>query len=105
MWLYIFFGQYENSVKIFDLNYQNLVKEVNILNKKSKGFICIDYTISLEFIYDQDDDGSIYLIDIMSDYLKPCIIHEFKKFLPSENNSLGEKDKGKIMQINNSFYL
>ena len=41
----------------------------------------------------------------MSDYLKPCIIHEFKKFLPSENNSLGEKDKGKIMQINNSFYL
>ena len=99
------FGQYENSVKIFDLNYQNLVKEVNILNKKSKGFICVDYTISLECIYVQDDDGSIYFIDIMSDYLKPCIIQEFKKFLPCDNNSLGEKDKGKIIQINNSYYL
>ena len=99
------FGQYENSVKIFDLNYQNLVKEVSILNKKSKGFVCVDYTISLECIYVQDDDGSIYFIDIMSDYLKPCIIQEFTKFLPCDNNSLGEKDKGKIIQINNSYYL
>ena len=99
------FCQYEKSVKICDLNYQNLVKEENILDKKRKGFICIDYTISLECIYAQDDDGTIYFIDIISDYLKPYIIQEFKKFLPNDNNSLGEKDKGKIIQIKNSYYL
>ena len=100
------FGQYEKGIKICDLNYQNIVKEVNILNsKKSKGFICIDYTISLECIYVQDDDGSIYFIDIINDYLKPCIIQEFPKFLKNEKNSLGEKDKGKIVQIKNSYYL
>ena len=98
------FGQYDKNVKICDLNYQNIVKEVNLL-KKSKGFICIDYTISLEYIYAQDDDGTIYFIDIISDYLKPYIVQEFKKFLPCDNNSLGEKDKGKIIQIKNSYYL
>ena len=99
------FGQYEKGIKICDLNYHNLVKEVNILNKKSKGFICIDYTISLEYIYAQDDDGTIYFIDIITDYMKPNIIQEFPKFLSNEKNSLDEKDKGKIINIKNSFYL
>lgn len=100
------FGQYEKNIKICDLNYQNLVKEVNVLtNKKSKGFICIDYTISLEYIYAQDDDGTIYFIDIINDYLKPYVVQEFKKFIPDEKNSLGEKNKGKIIQVKNSFYL
>ena len=98
------FGQYDKSVKICDLNYQNIVKEVNLI-KKGKGFVCIDYTISLEYIYAQDDDGTIYFIDIVSDYLKPYIVQEFKKFLPCDNNSIGEKDKGKIIQIKNSYYL
>ena len=99
------FGQYEKGIKITDLNYQNLVKEANILNKKSKGFVWIDYTISLEYIYAQDDDGSIYFIDIINDYLNPVIVQEFPKFLPNEKNSLDERDKGKIIQIKNSFYL
>ena len=99
------FGQYEKGIKITDLNYQNLIKEANILNKKRKGFVWIDYTISLEYIYAQDDDGSIYFIDIIQDYQNPFIVKEFPKFLPNENNSLGEKDKGKIIQIKNSFYL
>ena len=100
------FGQNEKNAIICDVNYQNMVKEVNILtNKKSKGLICIDYTISLEYIYAQGDDGSIYFIDIINDYLNPCVVEEFPKFLPDEKNSLGEKDKGKIIQINNSFYL
>ena len=68
------FGQYEKSIKICDLNYQNLVKEVDIFkNKKSKGFIWVDYTISLECVYLQDDNGSIYFIDIISDYSNPYI--------------------------------
>jgi hypothetical protein len=75
---------------------------VNILNKKSKGFICIDYTISLEYIYAQDGDGTI---DIITDYMKPNIIQEFPKFLSNDKNSLDEKDKGKIINIKNSFYL
>jgi len=99
------FGQYEKGIKITDLNYQNLIKEANILNKKSRGFVWIDYTISLEYIYAQDDDGSIYFIDIINDYQNPFIVQEFPKFLPNETNSLGEKDKGKIIQIKNSFYL
>ena len=100
------FGQYEKNIKICDLNYQNLIKEIDIFKgKKSKGFICVDYTISLEYVYAQDDNGSIYFIDIISDYSNPFIIQEFPKFLPNENNSLGEKDKGKIIQIKNSFYL
>ena len=100
------FGQYEKTIKICDLNYQNLLKEIDIFKgKKSKGFICVDYTISLEYVYVQDDNGSIYFIDIISDYSNPYIIHEFPKFLTNENNSLGEKDKGKIIQIKNSFYL
>ena len=98
------FGQYEKSIKICDLNYQNIVKEVTLL-KKSKGFICIDYTISLECIYAQDDDGTIYFIDIISNYLQPYIIKEFKNFLPCDNNSLGERDKGKIVQIFSNYYL
>ena len=97
--------EYGKSVKICDLNSQNLVKEVAILAGKSKGLICIDYTISLDMIYGQDDDGSIYFIDLKNDLLRPYIIKEFTKFLPNEKNSLGEKDKGKIIQINNSFYL
>ena len=102
----ITFGQYEKTIKICDLNYQNLLKEIDIFKgKKSKGFICVDYTISLEYVYVQDDNGSIYFIDIISDYSNPYIIHEFPKFLTNENNSLGEKDKGKIIQIKNSFYL
>ena len=100
------FGQYEKTIKICDLNYQNLVKEIEIFkNKKSKGFICVDYTISLEYVYIQDDNGSIYFIDIISDYANPFIVQEFPKFLPNDKNSLGEKDKGKIIQIKNSFYL
>ena len=100
------FGQYEKTIKICDLNYQNLVKEIDIFkDKKSKGFICVDYTISLEYVYIQDDNGSIYFIDIISDYSNPFIVQEFPKFLPNDKNSLGEKDKGKIIQIKNSFYL
>ena len=98
------FGQYEKSIKICDLNYQNIVKEVTLL-KKSKGFICIDYTISLECLYVQDDDGTIYFIDIIRDYSQPYIIKEFKNFLPCDNNSLGERDKGKIVQIFSNYYL
>ena len=100
------FGQYEKTIKICDLNYQNSVKEIDIFkDKKSKGFICVDYTISLEYVYIQDDNGSIYFIDIISDYANPFIVQEFPKFLPNDKNSLGEKDKGKIIQIKNSFYL
>ena len=100
------FGQYEKVIKICDLNYQNLIKEVDILKgKKSKGIICVDYTISLEYVYLQDDNGSIYFIDIISDYSNPFIVQEFYMFLPNEKNSLGEKDKGKIIQIKNSYYL
>ena len=100
------FGQYEKTIKICDLNYQNLVKEIDIFkDKKSKGFICVDYTISLEYVYIQDDNGSIYFIDIISDYANPFIVQEFPKFLPNDKNSLGQKDKGKIIQIKNSFYL
>ena len=100
------FGQYEKTIKICDLNYQNLVKDIDIFKgKKSKGFICVDYTISLEYVYIQDDNGSIYFIDIISDYVNPFIVQEFLNFLPNDTNSLGEKDKGKIIQIKNSFYL
>ena len=100
------FGQYEKVIKICDLNYQNLIKEVDILKgKKSKGIICVDYTISLEYVYLQDDNGSIYFIDIISDYSNPFIVQEFYMLLPNEKNSLGEKDKGKIIQIKNSYYL
>ena len=100
------FGQYEKSIKISDINYQNLVKEIDIFKgKKSKGFICIDYTISLEYVYIQDDNGSIYFVDVLSDYSNPYIIQDFPNFLPNDKNSLGEKDKGKIIQIKNSYYL
>ena len=100
------FGQYEKTIKICDLNYQNLVKDIDLFkNKKIKGFICVDYTISLEYVYIQDDNGSIFFIDIISDYANPFIVQEFPKFLPNDTNSLGEKDKGKIIQIKNSFYL
>ena len=100
------FGEYEKTIKICDINYQNLIKEIDILkNKKSKGIICVDYTISLEYVYIQDDNGSIYFIDMISDCSNPYIIEEFPKFLPTEKNSLGEKDKGKIIKIKNSYYL
>ena len=98
-------AQFGKSVKICDLNSQNLIEEVSLLAGKSKGLICIDYTISLDMIYAQDEDGSIYFIDMITDLKRPYIIKEFTKILPNEKNSFGEKDKGKIIEINNSFYL
>lgn len=105
------FAKYETGVKICELNYQSLIKELSIYNdtykknKKNKGIICVDYTISFEYIYIQDDEGSIFFIDIISDPLNPYIVCCFSKFLSHKNNIEGEKNLGKIKQIKNSFYL
>ena len=105
------FAKHEAGVKICELNYQSLIKELSIYNdtykknKKNKGIICVDYTISFEYIYIQDDEGSIFFIDIISDPLNPYIVCCFSKFLSHKNNIEGEKNLGKIKQIKNSFYL
>ena len=105
------FGKNETGVKICELNYQSLIKELSIYNdvykknKKNKGIICVDYTISFEYIYVQDDEGSIFFIDIITDPSNPSIVCCFQKFLNGKNNIEGEKNKGKIIKIQNSFYL
>ena len=100
------FAEYEKIMKICDVNNQNLIKDVNIItNKKTKGFICIDYSISLDFIYAQCDDGTIFFFDIMQDFGKYNILKEFPKFLGNLKNFDGEKDKGKIILLKNSYYL
>ena len=105
------FGKNETGVKICELNYQSLIKELSIYNdvykknKKNKGIICVDYTISFEYIYVQDDEGSIFFIDIVTDPSNPGIVCCFQKFLNGKNNIEGEKNKGKIIKIQNSFYL
>ena len=105
------FAQYETGVKICEVNYQTLIKELTIYNnkykktKKNKGIIYVDYTISFEYIYIQDDEGSIFFIDIISDPLNPCIVCCFPKFLKGTKNADDEKNIGKIRQIKNSFYL
>ena len=102
---------HDTSIKICEFNYQNLIKELNIYNenykksRKNKGIICVDYTISYEYIYIQDDEGNIFFIDIISDPSNPNIISFFPKFLKNENNFEGEKNKGKIIKIKNCFYL
>ena len=101
------FAKYETNIKICEFNYQTLIKDFSIYNKiykkswRNKGIICIDYTISYEYIYIQDEEGSIFFIDIISDPLNPYIICCFHKFLKNNN----ENNKGKIIQIKNSFYL
>ena len=105
------FAQYETGVKICELNYQSLIKELSVYNdtykknKKNKGIICVDYTISFEYIYIQDDEGSIFFIDIISDPSNPYIVCCFQNFLNGKKNIEGEKNKGKIIQIKNSYYL
>jgi len=105
------FAQYETGVKICELNYQSLIKELSIYNniykknKKNKGIICVDYTISFEYIYIQDDEGSIFFIDIITDPLNPYIVCCLPKFLKGGNNFEGEKNLGKIIAIKNSYYL
>ena len=105
------FAKYENGVKICELNYQSLMKELSIYNKdfkqnkKNKGIICVDYTISFEYIYIQDDEGSIFFIDIITDPLNPYIVCSFKKYLKNGKNIEGEKNLGKIKQIKNCYYL
>ena len=101
------FAKYETNIKICEFNYQNLIKDFNIYNKiykkswRNKGIICVDYTISYEYIYIQDEEGSIFFIDIINDVLNPYIICCFPKFLRNSN----ENNKGKIIQIKDSFYL
>ena len=105
------FAQYENGIKICELSYQSLIKELSIYNndykksRKNKGIICVDYTISLEYIYIQDDEGSIFFIDIITDPLNPYIICYFTKFLKGGKNIEEEKNLGKIKQIKNNYYL
>ena len=105
------FAQYEIGVKICELSYQSLMKELSIYNndykknKKNKGIICVDYTISFEYIYIQDDEGSIFFIDIKTDPLNPYIVCYFKKYLKGGKNIEGEKNLGKIKKIKNSYYL
>ncbi len=106
------FAQHETGVKICELNYQTLVKEFSIYNndnykknKKNKGIICVDYTISFEYIYIQDDEGTIFFIDIISDPLNPFIVSYFPKFLKGTITFDEERNTGKIIQIKNSYYL
>ena len=73
--------------------------------KKKKGIICLDYTISFEYIYIQDDEGTIFFIDIISDPLNPYIVSYFPKFLKGTNNFEEEKNIGTIIEIKNSYYL
>ena len=101
------FAKYETNIKICELNYQTLIKNFNIYNDtykkswKNKGIICVDYTISYEYIYIQDEECNIFFIDIISDVLNPYIVCYFPKFL---KNSKVES-KSKIIRIKNSFYL
>ena len=105
------FAKFETGVKICELTYQTLIKELSIYNnnnkktKKNKGIICVDYTMSFEYIYIQDDEGSIFFIDIITDPLNPYIVCCFPKFLKGTINCEGEKNLGKIINIRNSFYL
>ena len=77
------FAEFDKGVKICELQYQNILKELIIIKstKKNKGIICIDYTISLEYIYIQDDEGTIYFIDIYTDPLNPYIIKFFPQII------------------------
>ena len=101
------FAKYETNIKICEFNYQTLKKDFSIYNNiykkswKNKGIISVDYTISYEYIYIQDEEGNIFFIDIISDVLNPYIICFFPKFIKNSN----ENNKGKIIQIKNSFYL
>ena len=101
------FAKFETNIKICELNYQTLIKDFNIYNDtykkswKNKGIICVDYTISYEYIYIQDEECNIFFIDIISDVLNPYIVCYFPKFL---KNSKVE-NKSKIIKIKNSYYL
>ena len=101
------FAKYETNIKICEFNYQTLKNDFSIYNNiykkswKNKGIISVDYTISYEYIYIQDEEGNIFFIDIISDVLNPYIICFFPKFIKNSN----ENNKGKIIQIKNSFYL
>ena len=101
------FAKYETNIKICEFNYQTLKKDFSIYNNiykkswKNKGIISVDYTISYKYIYIQDEEGNIFFIDIISDVLNPYIICFFQKFIKNSN----ENNKGKIIQIKNSFYL
>ena len=104
------FAQYEKGVKICELNYQSLIKELSLYNskdknRKNKGIVCVDYTISFEYIYIQDDEGSIFFIDIISEPQEPYIICRFKKFLNNTKNIDGDNNLGKIKIIKNDYYL
>ena len=100
-------AKYETNIKICEYNYQNLIKDLNIYNntykksRKNKGFIFVDYTISYEYIYLQDEEGTIFFIDIITDLLNPYIVGYFPKFLKNAS----DKNKSKIIKIKNSFYL
>ena len=89
------FAKNEKIFKISDLNCEKIIKEINIIKS---GIEIVNYFISFERILIIDNEGNLYIIDILTDSLNPKIVQiihkNFKEFCIM-----------KIFNINNLYIM
>ena len=89
------FAKNEKIFKISDLNCEKIIKEINIIKS---GIEIVNYFISFERILIIDNEGNLYVIDILTDSLNPKILQIIHK-------NFKEYCIMKIFNINNLYIM
>ena len=72
---YIYTMSKENSIKIFDINYQNFIKSVSITVKP---MTTMNYDEKTKMLIIGDEMGRFYFVDLFQDPVFPSILKTFK---------------------------
>ena len=95
---YIYTMSKENSIKIFDINYQNFIKSVSITVKP---MTTMNYDEKTKMLIIGDEMGRFYFVDLFQDPVFPSILKTFKgKTESSINKIFFTKDKETMIASN-----
>ena len=82
---YIYTMSKENSIKIFDINYQNFIKSVSITVKP---MTTMNYDEKTKMLIIGDEMGRFYFVDLFQDPVFPSILKTFKGKTESSINKI-----------------
>ena len=95
---YIYTMSKENSIKIFDINYQNFIKSVSITVKP---MTTMNYDEKTKMLIIGDEMGRFYFVDLFQDPVFPSILKTFKGKTESVINKIFfTKDKETMIASN-----
>ena len=95
---YIYTMSKENSIKIFDINYQNFIKSVSITVKP---MTTMNYDEKTKMLIIGDEMGRFYFVDLFQDPVFPSILKTFKGKTESAINKIFfTKDKETMIASN-----